>query len=298
METSSLFNEAGDPCSEYERLRVSTRPVAVQARQIADSLWSTFAKYSDDNFRSEFRRDFHSRFWEMYLTCLLSHRGLDIECKKPGPDILLKSNALQVWIEAIAPSPGAPASPDRVPPPVFKAVRDHPETQILLRYRAAVREKFDNKYTEYLRKGIVRPQDPYIIAVNSSKIPSAFPDWEVPAILKAVFPMGDLQITIDRRDFTFIDSSHIYRPCIPKISGSVVDTDVFLNPAYEKISAVLFSHTSAFRYPPKPGSDIILVHNPTSVNHIPQGILPFGIEYVREDQDEELAIRRIEHELS
>lgn len=296
MVIGSLFAGPGeDPKSTYERLRVSSNPVAIQARQITDQLWATFEPYADANFPSELRRDFHSRFWEMYLTFVLLGKGFDIECRKPGPDILIRNSTQRIWIEAIAPTPGASGTADRVPGLILipTIVQEHPEIKILLRYRAAIREKFDNKYMGYLQQGIITNQDPYIIAVNSSKIPSAYPDFEIPAILKAVFPIGNLQIRINREDGSPIDSSLAYRPSISKASGASVDTDIFMNPTYEPLTGIIFSHTSANRYKNNPGSDFLFVHNPISRNHVPEGFFGFGVEYIPEDKGNEYVLRKV-----
>ncbi len=85
----------------------------------------------------------------MYLVCLLIENGKSIQCLKPGPDILIEKDA-KIWIEAIAPTKGEESSPDSVPPTIYGEVQEHPSEQIILRYRSAIREKFDNKYHHYI----------------------------------------------------------------------------------------------------------------------------------------------------
>ena len=61
---------------------------------------------------------------------------------KPGTDVGVMMGETRVWIEAVAPSGGAPDNPDRIPDYNFKEATDHPDTEILLRIRAAIQEKF------------------------------------------------------------------------------------------------------------------------------------------------------------
>ena len=73
-------------------------------------------------FLTEIRRDFHARFWEMYLTCTFLQDalrlGYRVSCPKPGPDVLIEYQGRRIWIEATVATDGDPTSPD-------SAVEDH-----------------------------------------------------------------------------------------------------------------------------------------------------------------------------
>jgi len=296
MQQQSLFSQPSPaPDSVYEKLRIGTNPVVIEARKITDELWQSFRQYANVDFEAELRKDFHSRFWEMYLTCSLLENEFSISCPKSGPDILIRDSIQRIWIEAIAPGQGDAGSPDRVPDRTYNVVQDHPEKQIILRYRAAIYEKFNNKYKHYICNKIIGEHDPFIIAINSSKIPNAWPDWTIPEIVKAVFPAGDLQLEINSKDRTVVGSSYQYRPSIIKKSRSSVDTDIFLNPAYEGITAILFSHVCVTRCPKDLGSDLVFIHNPLARNPLRQGYFKFGIEYIAQDQVDNYQLRKIEH---
>jgi hypothetical protein len=299
MAQPSLFSESYlVPDSVYECLRRSNHPAEIEARNLTDQLWQIFKPYADAHFEGELRTDFHSRFWEMYLTCTLLEKKFTISCPKPGPDILIKDPTQQIWIEAVAPDQGATRSPDRVPDRIYNVVTDHPERQIILRYRAAIHEKYEIKYKDYVRNGIVRDTEAFIIAVNSSKLPNAWPDWTIPEIIKAVFPVGDLQLEIGCRSRTAVGSNYQYRASIRKNSGAPVDTDTFLNPAYEGITGILFSHVYVTRYPKdlgSLGSDFVFIHNPLARNRVREGYFGFGAEYTAQDQVDTYELRRVEH---
>jgi hypothetical protein len=286
---SSLFEQPGQKGSKYDKLRTSDHPQAVKIRAWVDTLWKDYERFADPEFKIEYRNQIDSRYWEMYLTSVFLGRGLEVECHKPGPDILIIQDARRIWVEAVAPTQGAPDSKDRVPDFEINAVRDYPETQILLRYRSAIQEKRD-KYAKYLQDRIVLANDACVVAINSAKIPVAFLGTTVPDILKALFPVGHLQVHIRKSDLKAVGTDYQYRPTIQKSSRRDVDTDIFLNPAYAFISAVLFSTTSIDNPPAKVGEELVLVHNPLATAPLPDGWLGLGVEYKARINEDEVVI--------
>ena len=116
-----------------------------------------------------------------------------------GPDIFVEHENRRIWIEAVAPTSGADTNPDRVPDMKLGVAREVPDDEIVLRYRAAIRENYDNKYHNYVENGLIMPTDAYVIAINSCKISAAIMETDTPRVLKAVFPIGNLGVTIDRK---------------------------------------------------------------------------------------------------
>jgi len=290
----SLFEYDGQAGSLYEALRTSDHPAERSAHERIDNLWSVFEPYADDHFAQEFRLQTHSRYWEMYLTCMMLDQGRDIECPKPGPDILVHEDRGKVWIEAVTASQGVLESADRVPDVEPGVAFTYPEDQILLRYRNAIEEK-TQKFTHYVKSAIVSITDACVIAVHSGGIPLTFIDHEVPDIVKAVLPLGLEQITRRVSDGAFINSGYQYRSNITKSSGSKVATDIFLNPAYAAISAVLFSSANISNPPQAMGSDLILVHNPKAAVPLPSGWLGVGMEFSAYSADRGFELKRIVH---
>ncbi|HEX73647.1 MAG TPA: hypothetical protein G4N93_00635 [Dehalococcoidia bacterium] len=48
-----------------------------------------------------------------------------------------------------------------------------PDDEIVLRYRDAIREKYDNKYHNYIQNGLIMPTDGYVIAIKHPHNPLA-----------------------------------------------------------------------------------------------------------------------------
>ncbi len=256
----------------------------MKVRSFMEDLWQIYKPYADTDFPQKIQEDFDARFWEMYLTCALLENSIPVIVKphKRGPDILIESGTSRIWIEAIAPSSGAENSPDQVPNFEPGVVTRVPEEEIILRLRSAISEKFDNKYFKYLENGVISPSDAYIIAINSCKIPAAIVDSEPPRIIKAVYPAGYTQITIDVKSRDIVDTSLQYRPSVKKASGEEISTDLFLNPEYENLSGILYSRVSVRNLKEHMGEDFIFVHNRLANNKVPQGFFKLGKEYTAE----------------
>ncbi|HEX9870723.1 MAG TPA: hypothetical protein VGC99_19435, partial [Candidatus Tectomicrobia bacterium] len=76
-----------------------------------------------------------------------------------------------------------------------------------------------------------------------------------------------------------------FRDSIEKKSGEIVSTNVFLDPEYASMSAVLYSSVDALNRPKVLGSDFILVHNPLARNPLPLGFFAFGVEYWKDNNE-------------
>ena len=56
-------------------------------------------------------------------------------------------------------------------------------------------------------------------------------------------------------------------------------TDVFLNPQYSGISALISSAADVYNHPAGLGEDFHFIHNALASNPLPKGWLPLGKEY-------------------
>ena len=255
----------------------------IESRVFTDEMWEKYQPYADPNFRQEIQIDFHARFWEMYLTCACLDKSLPVRRRisVQGPDVLIQDEMSNIWIEAIAPSRGAEKNPDRVPDYKFNGTAQNvPNDQIILRYRHAIAEKFDNKYQQYLSDSVIDSSDPYIIAINSCKIFEAgIADTDPPRIIKAVFPIGYQRITITRDTMNIVDSGFQFRPAIERTSGELISTNLFVDKMYECLSGILISHASGIRLIKPLGADFIFIHNPLAKNPAPLGFFKIGREY-------------------
>jgi type I restriction enzyme S subunit len=276
----------------YNACRDNAGPYETQLRSFMRSLWREYRPFADSNFRQHMLVDLDARFWEMYLACTLLENSLPLLRRTEGPDISIKHDVGRIWVEAVAPTSGADSNPDRVPSMKPGIATIIPEEKIILRLRAAIREKYDSKYHDYVNKGLVKPTDPYVIAINSCKIGPAIMETDTPRILQAVFPIGNWQVTIDRKTGIAIDTGHQIRSRIRRAGGAEVRTDVFLDPEYSNLSGVVYSHTSVRAYPfaKRMGQDFIFIHNPLAINKLRHGFLKVGREYVATENDDEYAL--------
>ncbi len=247
-------------------------------REFVERLWAIYYRYGDRHFLSEIGHTFDQRFWEMYLGCVLIDNGIEIQRREEGPDFLLKTNDLQIWIEAVTPTAGDGRDMvDEIPEMDAALV---PEDNIVLRFRSAIEDKY-TQLLSFAAKGIIGSDDICIIALNGRGIPLAFlsNDDEIPNIIKSVLPFGNLRYEFDISTKKIIRAYYAHRSVISKQSGSEVSTDVFLDDHYAGISAILYSDANAANHPATIGSEFILIHNPTAKNPLRRGHFKFGIEF-------------------
>jgi hypothetical protein len=279
---ATLFTPGPAKDPAYCNLRRAASPEAATGHVFSQQLWEQYHPYADDHFLIEVRRDFHARFWEMYLTCALlrhsSKHGYSVSCRKPGPDILIEHQGRRIWIEAVTATDGEPGKPDSISAPVLGEANTVPDEKIILRYRNAIDEKH-RKLEGYITNNIVSRDDSYVVAVNGYALSYSWADAEMPRILKAVFPLGALQFIFDRETGKLTGSSHQFRPNIYKKSGSEVSTEVFVNEPCAGISAVMHSSAYACMTKQPLGSDFLLIHNPIAIAPVPRGLLVSPREY-------------------
>jgi hypothetical protein len=285
VKVNSLFldklNEV-EPLDELYPL-IRDDPDCADTKAFVERLWTFFMPYADRNFRSAIARSFHPRFWEMYLAFGLATQGAKIQpTPHAAPDLSILGLGYPVWVEATAPAKGMGV--DQVPEELLGIAgiaQNIPSEALILRYRASIEEKFQ-KLLSYLEAGIVKDGDPYIIAINGRSLPFSRFEPPVPRILQALFPLGDPFVTIDRNTMRQVTSGYSYRAEIKKKSGAPVSTTVFLNPKYDRISAVLFCNSDVWNRPPIDtdiGLDFTLIHNPRAgQNAIPHQWLRCGRE--------------------
>ncbi|MBU7583504.1 MAG: hypothetical protein KAF91_11445 [Nostoc sp. TH1S01] len=270
---SDLLPKNADPA--YRIIR--DQPKYLDDKKFIEEMWLSYEQYADTNFLEQSKIDFNQRIWEMYLACSLIFQGLSIDSKDEGPDILIDTGELKIWIEAVAPKPGQGV--DAVSQMEFGVLRNVPDEKIKLRYLSAIKEKYNKKYKNYLDKKIVKPEDCYIIAINGSSIPSARREREIPRIIRSVLPFGNESINIDTESGMPIKRFYQYQDSSRKQSGSLVSTDIFLKSEYSGISAILFSCMDVLNRPNKFGDDFVLFHNPLATRQLPQAFFKLGREF-------------------
>lgn len=262
----------------------------------------------DNKFEKDFtdgRNDhFYPYIWEMLLAQHLKDLGYAIQSDDEGPDFQIKHEGQTIWIEATCPTPkGLPEQWLRIPAAGEPArAMSVPHEAMLLRWTAALKEKKDKLTGRtlrngehkpgYLDNGIVGPNEPYVVAVNSCRLgrgPSTLLHHSIsqrPFALEAAIPLGPIEVVLDRTTGKQINQRFSYRPNVKNANNADVPTDNFFNPDYAGVSAILGSpagiNAVCGEKPP-----MALIHNPFATNKLPTGILGADEEYViREDGDE------------
>src|ERR1700747_263978 len=141
-------------------------------------LWMTYRDLGLPN--SDFVAEFTSgkdpslaqRGWGMQVARHLHEAGHPLTCLGKGPDLRFEHEGLVIWVEAVAPQPEG--LPGDWLAPNWSGGKDFPHEKMLLRWTTALDAKW-KKLIEYRNKGIVRPTDAYVIAVNGCQL-SLFPD--------------------------------------------------------------------------------------------------------------------------
>ncbi len=279
MIMSNTFFSSGQAIDPFYN-RVRDNPDRKDAHDFVEGLWQKYETYAEPDFLDDARKDFHAKTWEMYLGCLFLDSGFNLQkkTKKEGPDLHLLWNNRSIWVEATAPESGT--GDNAVPEYRYNEVSEQPSDQIILRFASAIQEKF-KKYKSYRSndKAIIKPDDFYIIAINSGRIRYSLGAPTLPYIVLSVLPFGDLVFTLDNKSGKVVDSSYGYRDAITTTKSSPVTTDIFVNKDYAGISAVLCSWMNIVNRPKRMGVEVHVVHNPLADNKLPSGIFPFGTEW-------------------
>ncbi|MCH8998337.1 MAG: hypothetical protein IID48_08735 [Proteobacteria bacterium] len=283
--------------------------------RVRDCLTELYRQYAawglkDSKFDQDFTdgRDehFYPYLWEMLLARHFKDIGLDISSADEGPDFKIDHQGQTIWVEAICPSPsGLPAEWLEPCPPGEIRVRDFPHQQMLLRWTAALKEKKEKLTGRierngdtgkqilrpgYLARGVVRENEPYVVAISACRLGYSSLDLhhgisQMPFAVEAAFPVGPIEIVINRETMEKVDQRYAYRRSIRKPTGAEVPTDSFLNLDYAGVSAILGT-PAGVNAACGESCPIVVVHNPLAANDLPVGILGADKDYVAEDNGE------------
>jgi len=244
-------------------------------------LWEEFEPYADNHFLGGFKRDFSGRSWELYLGVTFLRRGYSLDrIGNKGPDLKVIKDGFYTYIEAVSSTPGS--GPDQVPDLLEKTVGNVPEDEMQLRVANSLSYK-KLVYDRYLAEGIIKKEDPFIIAINRSAA-GLIGDPFIPLIIKCLFGVGHptLQIPIGNTPRKRKPkSSWSGRPILTKKSGSNVPMLFFEDSANAGISAIIYSTDNILNSPKisdQMGENICIIHNPKAANPTPEKFFIFGEE--------------------
>ncbi|HEU4684065.1 MAG TPA: hypothetical protein VFS39_06150 [Nitrospira sp.] len=140
------------------------------------------------------------------------------------------------------------------------------------------------KHAEGLKKGIIVPEDYYVLAINCQGIPRAAYGNTMPYFVQAFLPIGPLKLSFDSKTFELKDSFYSYRPEVFKANGAPVSTNIFLDEASSFCSAILHSSVDCANYPTKYGGDFAVLHNPRASHPVDVSVFDWCDQWkVRDD---------------
>jgi hypothetical protein len=206
----------------------------------------------------------------MYLTTFLIKEGYDVRCPKPGPDVGIEVGGRRIWFEATSPTRGGDGLPDQVPEIRCGEALWVPNEKLLLRYLNSITEKYDRQLRSWLKRGVVREEDAYVIAINPRRLGFEYADTTPPRILQVALSLGSLYVVIDQETLEQVRSGYQFRDRIKKAFGSDVPTGIFHRQEYSGLSGLLCSRIDAVNQPERMGADFQLVPNPWAKALLPE----------------------------
>ena len=296
----SLFDDIPpNACPAYLNIRSADNAHTEEARLHCEDLWQDFKQIADPHFLTEFPLQFHQRWFEMYLTVTFLRIGFDVECPKPGPDILLHVDGRKIWIEAVCASGGDPESPDAVPELEhnLSVARRRPTDEMVLRIANSIQEK-QKKFLNWRSKGLISSDEKTVIAVNIHGIPWAWVDID-DLMRRTLYGLGDEFLTINKETMDVVDRGYQRTPeVLKKGSGSSVSVQPFVDGSLPHISAVLGSWEDVCNRSAQPGDGFILYPNISAETGWISNALKIGEEWVSSaSENGEKQLSKFKHKL-
>ncbi|MCK5658258.1 MAG: hypothetical protein KAH96_00065 [Alphaproteobacteria bacterium] len=212
-----------------------------------ERLWERYAHYAHSGFQRQFLSDndkFYSLTWEMLLANKLLEYGYNLLLNESddAPDLCVLYNDQRVWIECSLPERGDLNEPDSVPLPNYS--EDFSEYDIdksVLRCTNILNAK-KAQYLKWIRKGVCRPEDAFIIAINGKDLKLHIHDDELPDVIRALYGIGDKIAFFSPETSSIRECRYSRRENIFKESKKPVHTTFFLNTENQNIDGILFSN--------------------------------------------------------
>lgn len=293
MENKELEKIRSCIASRYE----GDNEKAIAVRAFLDRICSRHVELDlgDNDLADKLCSGDENKYWQQLSEILIANEllesGVKLTPSHSGPDFLIDQDGKRIWIEVICPQgTGLPAEWLAAPTSEPK-VSNVPHDAILLRWTAAIKEKAEKLLGNpakdlkgYLQKGVVKPSDAYVIAVNARLLRGPFfasilGISQFPYAVEAAFSVGPITITIDRNSLKKTGSGRAHRPYIKKPNGADVPAYTFLDPAFRPVSAIWAVDLDETWIIGNVKASAV-VHNPEAQVKVPVGLLPAYDEYL------------------
>ncbi|KAB8040847.1 hypothetical protein GCL60_02660 [Silvanigrella paludirubra] len=224
-------------------------------RNWINDIYQNFIKYCPEDekkFLEESRKNgkFNSRLWEIYTFYVLNKTGYIFEkTNKEGPDILIKHDNINIWIECVASQSGNNENKIK-DSPIGTVYIPQTDEDYLLRISESFNSKAE-KISKYKERGIILENDLVVIAINTGSLNKDIQTKEFangfPLIVNACFGIGDLTYSIPIEDQDQpISRCYQKKDQIFKKNGTPINIDYFNSNKYNIISGVLYTNKSVF----------------------------------------------------
>ena len=283
------FFRAGDASPTYCWIRGGERQRDVRDR--IEAMWVRYRPLClDPDFRKDAMVHFNARVWQMYLACVLLDHGHVLEPSgADAPDLKVRRpDGTVIWIEVTTAEAGEGANRAKriyqSDPSMGSAVYQLDETKMILRYQNAIRLKLRHR-ERFIARGAIGAGDPYVIAINAADVDDADLDDGLPNIVRAVYPIGELQFAyrvnldenVREEDFDHDERAvRPYTPSVPTPRGVAASTVGFADGSMAGVSAVIFCPDGIWNAPADAGRECITVYNQTASAPIPIDTFKFG----------------------
>lgn len=281
----------GEGSEEYLFIRDRRNHLCSSVHDFIEDIWPLCSEFLDLDVRQKARKEFHQRWWEIYLTHSLLGAGIQLASRKyrqsrnSGPDLLAHVAGSNLWIEAVTASAGE--GPDAVrsygPP---KAPRPFPEKEIMLRFQQAFSTKIC-VHAKYVEKGLVSPSEGYVVALNGALVERGYPCTQrFPRIVSALLLGIEKEwVEFDGATSHTGEAHYEYQTEVEKKSKGAVTLAAFRDPANSCVSAVLYSASDAYM-----ARGFVLVLNPHAQVPLPPDVLSAIPRYWVELHDDRLIL--------
>lgn len=223
-------------------------------RDRVESLYEICHKLVDKKFPFQIKYDFAACYSELYF-CTTFMKRLGINVSHPsdkGPDYYLQS--LDCWAEIVTISKGDKSKSNSIskPEPGMAGDGFADENKIILRITSSFLEKAD-KIQTYIKNGLIKSSQRIIICISGGWIDpcvrlQSYLEGSFPAVVKALLPIGNLVLLLNRDNMTVDGITSQYRDHVTKENQNkeeaTIRTDYFIDPKYRFISGVLFSNAN------------------------------------------------------
>lgn len=312
MKKNNLFDRPTSSCHPFYRKvnEFGNGPLAI-VRDHINMIWQWYSKahLDDDNFVSDFPIQTTKRWWELETAWFLNKCGFKLSKRKAGSDFLCEKAGIVIEVEAIVAGPGAVDNPDVVPEIELNGKGcvqtsgsffiDKRERIELLRITNAIDVKA-KKHRSDIQKGKADPLVPFVIALSTVDMPlPLMAGWNMPPVLKAVYPIGGLCLDIDPNSGKLLRKRLSYRPQLNKETPShtPISTQIFYpgcgSESSRAVSAILYGDMKircsdrgieiTDRGYPYPHHEqfmrFALIHNEDCLLRLGKGSIAAGIEY-------------------